>query len=78
MRKAIKYLAYTICIAVLAYALYLAFDKFIRNPKAEPDLDDLEDTSYEFDDEEKCGCCFREFSGKVRAAADKQINKIRN
>ena len=76
MRKAFKCLAYTICLAVLAYALYLAFDKFIRNPKEEPDLDDLEDTSYEFDDEEGRGCCFKEFSDKVKTAADRQIRKI--
>ena len=78
MKKTIKCLAYTIFVALVAYAVYLAFDRFVRNPKEEDydGFDDLEDTSYEFDDENGCECCFTQFSDKVKAAANRQINKL--
>lgn len=78
MKKAIKWFAYTAFIAIVAYTVYLAFDRFVRNPaESVDDPEDLEDVSYEFDDEAEEGmCCFGEFKKKVRAAADRQISKI--
>lgn len=77
MKQMLKYLAYTVVVGVLLYGLCLAFERFIRNPKEEDELDGLEDCSYEeFEDESQKKGCVEIFADKVKAAADRQLAKL--
>jgi len=72
MKKAFKVIAILTLIGIALYALYLCYVKFIRDSD-DDDWDELEDWGYEFEDEETP----ISFTDRVKAAAERQLNKAR-
>lgn len=73
MKKFLKIFGLLILFGLAAYAVYLLFDKFIKNSDSDQ-WDDLEDWGYEFEDEKQPEITFTE---RIRAAADKHLKRAR-
>lgn len=72
MKNIIKVLAWITLIGLILYAAFLCYEKLVK--KSEDEWDDLEDWGYEFEDEEPQEISF---SDRVKAAAEKQLAKVR-
>ncbi len=73
MKKILNMIVIISFIGLALYALYLLYDRFIKK-SVDDEFDDLEDWGYEFEDVEKPEVAF---SDRIRAAAERQLGKVR-
>lgn len=61
-------------VAGAAYGGYYLYKKYVKKPEGQRDFDDLSDVSFDYNED---AAKEESFADKIRAAAEKQLNKIK-